>query len=176
MKHNYYLIFFLVLNTMLISCASDDDLNFNSEYETSFKSWLTFKNESANTYKYVVGGGSVFTDYSWETIITVTNGMVTQRDFAYVGGSPNTIPEDQKQWSENESTLNTHEDTPAAATLTLDEIYTKAVQKWLVKQKGFTSYFEAKNNGLISLAGYVEDNCADDCFIGIRILSITALD
>ena len=63
----------------------------------------------------------------------------------------------------------------AADALTLDEIYSKAKNEWLVKRKNVTNYFEAKNDGLISTCGYVEKGCVDDCFAGITIKSIQSL-
>lgn len=38
-----------------------------------------------------------------------------------------------------------------------------------------STYFETKNNGLISTCGYVENTCADDCFIDITITRIAKL-
>jgi hypothetical protein len=54
----------------------------------------------------------------------------------------------------------------------LDEIYEKARSNWLKKRGNAKTYFEAKNDGLISSCGYAEDGCQDDCFNGINITSI----
>jgi hypothetical protein len=121
-----------------------------------------------------VSGGSVFTTYGWETTITVSNGIIIQRDFTYTG-NPENIPEDKLEWTENENEINSHEYSSAADALTLDEIYNKAEQEWLIKRKNATSYFESENNRLISTCGYVENGCMDDCFVGITIKSIEAL-
>ncbi|WP_256004937.1 hypothetical protein [Pedobacter deserti] len=43
----------------------------------------------------------------------------------------------------------------------------------LIKRANVNTTFEAKNSGLISAAGYVEEGCQDDCFRGINIISIT---
>jgi len=43
------------------------------------------------------------------------------------------------------------------------------------KRKDASVYFEAKNNGMISSCGYVQDGCMDDCFNGINIASIGLL-
>lgn len=158
----------------MFSCSSDDDLNYQSDFENSQNAWLNFKESSNNSYKYVVSGGSVFTSYGWETTITVSNGKVIQRHFAFTG-NPENIPEDHLEWTENENELNSHESSSAADTLILDEIYSRAENDWLIKRKNTTTYFESKNNGLISTCGYVEKECMDDCFIGITIKSIDVL-
>jgi len=45
----------------------------------------------------------------------------------------------------------------------------------LLKRDNVTTYFEAKNNGMISSCGYWPNNCADDCFTGVSITLIEAL-
>lgn len=75
-------------------------------------------------------------------------------------------------WIEYENEINSHENIVAAAPLTLDEVYGKAKNEWLIKRKNVKTYFEANNGGLISTCGFVEDGCMDDCFRGIRIAYI----
>ncbi|MCM4157931.1 hypothetical protein [Gramella sp. AN32] len=174
MKNKIYFITLLLITSLISSCSSDDDLNYQNDLENSQKAWSNFKETSNNSYKYVVSGGSVFATYGWETTVTVLNGIIIQRDFAYMG-NPENIPEDQLEWTENENEINSHEYSGAADALTLDEIYIKAEQEWLIKRQDATTYFESENNGLISTCGYVEKGCMDDCFIGITIKSITAL-
>src|SRR5690606_38844693 len=80
------------------------------------------------------------------------------------------------QWTESESELGLHEKTPASWLYTLDEVYETARTVWLKKRDDVSISFEAKNNGLISSAGFVPDNCMDDCFSGISIRLIEAID
>lgn len=174
MKSKIHNITLLLISIFIFSCSSDDDLNYQSDFENSQNAWLNFKESSSNSYKYVVSGGSVFTPYGWETTITVSNGIVIQRHFAFIG-NPENIPEGQIGWTENENELNSHESSSAADDLTLDEIYSKAQNDWLIKRKHTTTYFESKNNELISICGYVEKECFDDCFVGIKIKSIEVL-
>ena len=174
MRNRSYLITLLVISSFIVSCSSDDDLNYQNDFQNSKNAWSNFKTSANDSYTYVVSGSSVFAAYSWETTITVSNGIIIQRDFKYIG-SPENIPEDQLQWTENQNELNSHESSPAAEALTLDEIYNKAENQWLIKRKHTTTYFESKNNGLLSTCGYVEKGCMDDCFVGIRIKSITIL-
>lgn len=176
MKNKTYLIA-LLITSLIFSCSSDDNLEYQNDFENSEKAWVDFKDTSNNSYKYVVLGGSVFTTYGWETTITVSNGVVIERDFRYTSGAEEFIPVDQLEWTENENEINSpkHQYTSASPALTLDEIYEKAEKEWLIKRGNATTYFEAKNNGLISFSGYVEKDCMDDCFIGITVHSIEAL-
>ncbi|MDD3722395.1 MAG: hypothetical protein PHW92_07900 [Lutibacter sp.] len=177
MKNKIYLIALLSISSLISSCSSDDDLDYQNDFENSKKAWVDFKGSSNNSYKYVTLGGSVFTTYGWETTIVVSNGVIIERDFRYTSGAENFIPVDQLEWTENENEINSseHKYTSASPALTLDEIYDKAKQEWLIKRKDKTTYFESENNGLISTCGYTEKDCLDDCFVGIIIKSIEAL-
>lgn len=177
MKNRILIITLLLLGSIISSCSSDDDFNYQSDFENSHNAWLNFKESSNNSYKYVVNGGSVFTTYGWETTIKVSNGVIVERSFRYTAGAEDFIPVDQLEWTENENEINSpeHENTSASTALTLDEIYEKAEQEWLIKRKDATSYFESENNGLISTCGYTKKNCLDDCFVGITIKSIVTL-
>lgn len=198
MKH--LLLVFLVIFT--ISCDKTDKPS--PEYGRSYQSWLNFKSESADSYIYVVTGGS-WVGTSWSTETTIEAGQVVKRKFTYESYGDVIKPEtgwdetssiaalesinltaeefmNQKgmsileylSWEESEEALGTHQNTPAAELLTLDQVYDKARTEWLMSRDNTTTYFENENNGMISLCGYTENNCADDCFIGISISSIVA--
>lgn len=83
----------------------------------------------------------------------------------------------QLEWSETEEELDAdaHAQSPAGALLTLDDIYDTARTVWLENRSDATVSFDAKNHGMLSSAGFVPDNCADDCFSGINIRSIEAI-
>lgn len=176
MKSKIYIIAVLLIGNLITSCEKSN-FEYEGDFQNSSNAWLDFKESSNNSYKYVVLGGSVFTSYGWETTITVSNGTITQRHFRYTSTTelPDTIPEEEVEWTENEGEINNREFTGAAEALTLDEIYHKAQQEWLLKRNNIKVYFETKNNGLISSRGYVEDGCMDDCFNGITIKSIQEL-
>ncbi|BBE17210.1 hypothetical protein AQPE_1359 [Aquipluma nitroreducens] len=163
---------FLALLSVLAAC-SKEDFNYQSEFEKSFQKWENFKSDSGNSYTYVVYNSS-WVGASWQTQITVSNGVVTERSFKMISAQGlDEIPLADREWTENGSELNSH--TTGAALLTLDQIYEKARIDWLVKRKNTITYFEAQNNGLLSSCGYVEDGCQDDCFVGVRISSIKAI-
>lgn len=172
MKEKICLLTLLFIGVMLTSCKKSD-MNFENDFEKSNKEWLIFKEISNNSYSYMVTG-STWTGSAWETVITVTNGKITQRHFKFtsVEGLVN-VPQEALEWTENENEINSHDSADEA--LTLDQIYDKARNEWLIKRKNAKPYFETNNNGLISSCGYVEDGCMDDCFIGIKIAHIESL-
>lgn len=176
MKSRIYLITVLLIGNLMASCEKSD-LEYEDDFQNSRNAFLDFKESSNNSYKYVVLGGSVFTSYGWETTITVSNGTITERHFRYTSNTelPDTIPEEEVEWTENEGEINNREFTGAAEALTLDELYDKAQKQWLLKRDNAKVYFEAENNGLMSTCGYVEEGCMDDCFNGITIKSIQEL-
>lgn len=173
MKKNHYLFLFLLLGTLFIACKKSNIVHEN-DFERSLKVWTQFKSSSNNSYKYQVNTFS-WTGYSTETIITVKNGKVVKR--SYVAKSMGNPSSNQlvihEEWTEEGATLNTH--ASGAKSMTLDEVYEKAKTDWLVKRKDAKTSFESKNSGMISSCGYIENNCADDCFNGITIALIEKL-
>ncbi|RXJ49496.1 hypothetical protein [Gelidibacter gilvus] len=174
MRSKIYLIAFLMIGGFVISCSSDDDLNYQNDFEKSREAWLNFKEQSGNSYKYTVIGSS-WVGFSWETTITVADGKVIQRHFKYVApGDLGDIPEEDVEWIEDGQEVGGHKN-QAAEPLTLDDIYAKAESEWLIKRNNANTYFETGNNGMISSCGYVINGCMDDCFIGIHINNIDKL-
>lgn len=174
MKSRIYLIAFLMMGGFVVSCSSDDDLNYQNDFEKSHEAWLNFKELSGNSYKYTVLGNS-WVGFSWETTITVVDGKIIQRHFKYTAPDDlGNIPKEEAEWVENGSEVGSHHN-QAADPLTLEDIYTKAENEWLIKRKDATTYFETGNNGMISTCGYIINGCVDDCFIGIHINNIEIL-
>lgn len=175
MKKEIYLIAVILTGCLIWSCESDD-LDYQNDFDNSHKAWLDFKESSADSYKYTVVSGT-WAGSSWETTISVSDGAITQRHFKYIvtQGLSDDISEEDLEWTEDENEIGTHEFGAAAEPMTLEEVYSKAQEDWLIKRKNTKIYFEIQNNGMISTCGYVEDNCIDDCFIGINIKSIEPL-
>jgi len=171
MKRKLYFFALLFIGILITSCEKSD-LDYEQDFEQSYNEWLSFKKISGDSYRYMVIGGSVFGP-GWQTTITVTNGKVTQRHFKYTSVNGFTIPQEALEWTENEREINSHEF--GASALTLDQIYEKARNEWLIKRKNAKTYFEHYNGNLISSCGYVEDGCMDDCFTGINIAYIVSL-
>ncbi len=173
MKNKTYLIVLILIGSLLNSCNSDD-LEYQDKFETSLKTWLDFKETSNDSYKYTVTFGS-WAGFGWETTIIVENGIIIQRDFEYTftEGISTDIQQDELQWTETGSEIGSHEN--GAESITLDEIYFKAQNDWLIERNNTTTYFKTENNGMISTCGYVNNQCVDDCFIGVRIKTIETL-
>jgi len=150
----------------LLSVTSCKKGPYASEFEESYKAWIKFKTESQNSYNYSIITGSL-SGVTTETIIYVQNGKVVKRSFRATSehaGPPVVV---QEEWIEEGSSLNTHQ--TGAPTKTLDQVYAEAESNWLKKRDNAQTYFETKNDGMISLVGYEEDGCQDDCFRGITI-------
>ena len=167
-----YLIISLLLLTAITSCKKDD-LTYRNDFNKSYSAWISFKKAANNSYRYKIEFSS-WTGYSTATVLTINAGKVVKRSFVAKNIER---PSNQfvivEQWEEEGATLNTHQN--GYSSLTLDEIYQKSKTDWLPKRTNAKTYFETNNNGMISSCGYVEDNCADDCFNGVHITSIERL-
>ncbi|MFD2920106.1 hypothetical protein ACFS6H_10325 [Terrimonas rubra] len=190
---------------MLGFIACKKDIEYKSSFEKSNRSWKAFKASSNNNYRFVVSGtswssGSWTTTLKVQAGVAVERKFAYTIYAGVVMPPEGWTPAKQDEvlarinltaaafrqqtgkdiseylsWTETGAMVGAHTDTPATPFLTLDQVYEKAKNDWLKKRSGTTTYFEAKNNGLISACGYVPDNCADDCFTGIGISLIEAL-
>ncbi|WP_143822045.1 hypothetical protein [Mucilaginibacter pedocola] len=140
-------------------------------YDDSYAAWQSFKKSSNNSYSYVTYYGS-WTGIYAESKITVLNGKVVGRDFFRTRTTAVPMVADTiTKWTESGVTLNTHDD--GFETLTLDQIYTKAKTELLnVSRAQNEVVFRADNNGIVSAAGFIPNNCADDCFTGVYIKNV----
>lgn len=172
MKRNHYLMILLLLTCAFTSCKKSD-IEYENDYDKSYKAWLDFKKSSNNTYRYTVHSGS-WTGQSSETTITVKDGKVIGRDYIAksIKGHPHEVVI-REEWTEDIKDLNSHPN--GYNTITLDDIYHKAKTEWLIKRKDADVSLETKNNGMISSCGFVPKNCMDDCFSGINIKLIEAI-
>lgn len=168
-----------IFNTLFIafvlisSCKKHEIV---SNFDKSYAAWISFKSSVNNSYNYTA---VEYNSASYAaTTITVMQGQVVQREYAYyefVFTSTTADPTRKlvKQWKESGITLNTHSG-EGAALLTLDEVYYQAENVWLTAHTPENYVvFEADNNGLISSAGYYPSNCVANCFIGINIVAIS---
>jgi hypothetical protein len=165
-----------VFALLALSCKKDE---VTTNFDTSLQTWQTFKTSTNNSYRYATKSVSVF-GLSDSTAITVVNGKVTNRDYVRFRLEYKTIntPPTKTitlQWNETAVDLGSHHN-QGFNVYTMDEVYTTTKNVWLaVDKKDNILYFETKNNGLISLAGYRPKGCEDDCFVGITITSVTKL-
>lgn len=160
----------LFLAVVSFSCKKSK-LEYEPDFRKSYKEWMDFKNLHGNSYEYTAVGSS-WVGISWQTVITVKNGVVMKRHYTLTVPADwqGQIPPEELEWTEDGSSIGTHDGGSPA--MTLDEVYQKASDDWLKKRDHTTTYFETKNNGIISTCGYRDDYCADDCFVGIVITSV----
>lgn len=203
---NKILLTSVLIGLIFISACEKPTIEHKNSFEKSYDAWLSFKATNGNNYRYEVSGATwagsswlttitvregvvvqrdfrylVFNDVrmpdnGWETaaIDDLLNGLgFTAEEFLEEEGREFL---ETLQWTETESELGHHEFSSASAIQTLDEIYEKARTLWLKKRDDAEIYFEAENNGMLSSAGFVPDGCMDDCFSGISIRSIEAIE
>lgn len=190
---------------LFVSCEKDNQ-PFENELESSYQSYLAFKEASNNHYQYVVSDGT-WAGYSWNTTLVVNNGEVVERRFQYTlfndvpmpaGGWTLEIAEQlldglgdtgwgyshlagdaakllaTLNWTQNIDGLIGETENMAWPIQTLDDVYESA-KSWLSSKENVSFVFETDHDGIISTCGFYPDGCMDDCFTGIRILSIKAL-
>ncbi|WP_353125320.1 hypothetical protein [Parapedobacter pyrenivorans] len=200
-----YALLALLAITVFNACEKGD-IEHESRFEQSYKAWLNFKASTGNNYRYKVSGATwtgsswlttitvregrvVQRDFQYEvfndirrpdegwvsaSLDDLLNGLgFTAEEFLEHEGSSF---HEGLQWTETASELGIHEASPASPIQTLDEIYETARTVWLKKRDDAQISFDAKNDGLISSAGFVPNGCMDDCFSGIAIRSIEAID
>lgn len=175
MKSVVISVLFSLTGIFCLSCSSDDEIKkeYNQNFKESYSVWLKFKTASKNSYYYVAESSS-WVGFRTKTKILVKEGVVAKREFDYTYFENGKLVEkDARSWTEVGDELGKHKE--GAALLTLDEIYEKAEKEWIVKKSNVRNYFEAKNNGMLSLCGYVDNRCADDCFVGISISEIVPI-
>ena len=150
----------------LFSCNREDI----SEYNLSLTEWNTLKKQNNNTYSYTARTSS-WTGFGTNTTLTIQNGVAVSRAFeAYQLDETNGNKIISDSYFENAENLNTHEN--GFATLTMDDLYNSCLEDYLsVNKKDNTIYFETNTQGIVSICGFVPDNCVDDCFRGFSIES-----
>lgn len=153
------------------NACKKDGIAYGGDYGRSYIAWQEFKKASGNSYSYQVTTSS-WVGYGSETTITIKQGKVVERSFV-AKSLLSSGPVITREWKEDETQLGTHDE--GAAPETLDEIYAKAKSDWLLKRDDAKTFFETKNDGMISLCGYVPNGCQDDCFNGISIRFIRGL-
>ncbi len=204
MDQRYILLTFFAV--LLLYACEKSDIEHENSFERSYQTWLDFKAASGDSYRYEVSGATwagsswlttitvrqgkvVQRDFRYEVFNDVRmpddgwTAVPWEEFLQALGFSAADFPEQEfehfhenLQWTEKESELGLHERTPASRVQTLDEIYETARTVWLKKRGDAHVSFKADNDGLISSAGFWPDGCVDDCFSGISIRSIEALD
>lgn len=174
----YRLIITAILILGVLSCEKQDDAylftlnNLSGDsglsYNESFKIWKELKEQNGDSYIYQTEIES-WTGYSAITTVTVANNKVTKRSFqASMQTSPSGATKLMEEYIEIGSEVGTH--TSGTAPVTIDELYETCAANYLsVDKENNTLYFNTAGTGLMTLCGFVPDECMDDCFRGVRI-------
>ncbi len=201
---NLFSIFSILILLFSCSKDESLNIEHESAYKKSLKKWEAFKSENNNSYTYVIETDRIFSTLPSRVTLTVENGVLTKRsgykkDLQLVqrpetGWTAENIREalisaniDNAQieemltadfianmeWEEDQSNLGKYD--PKGLTMTIDQIYQKAKDTWLVPSKDDEAIFETNNNGIISMVGIRLKPYEDIPFNGVRIVSITAL-
>ncbi len=201
---NLFSIFSILILLFSCSKDESLNIEHESAYKKSLKKWEAFKSENNNSYTYVIETDRIFSTLPSRITLTVENGVLTKRsgykkDLQLVqrpvtGWTAENIREalisanmDNAQieemltadfianmeWEEDQSNLGKYD--PKGLTMTIDQIYQKAKDTWLVPSKDDEAIFETNNKGIISMVGIRLKPYEDIPFNGVRIVSITAL-
>lgn len=179
-------------------------IDHESAYKKSLKKWENFKSESNNSYTYVIETYRFFSSPPSRITLTVENGILTKRSgykmdlFAVQRPESGWTKENIREalistnmdnarieemltadfianmdWEEDQNNLGKYD--PKDLAMTIDQIYQKAKDTWLVLTKDSEAIFETDNKGIISLVGIKLKPYEDVPFNGVRIVSVTAL-
>ncbi len=179
-------------------------IDHESAYKKSLKKWENFKSESNNSYTYVIETYRFFSSPPSRVTLTVENGILTKRSgykmdlFAVQRPESGWTKENIREalistnmdnarieemltadfianmdWEEDQNNLGKYD--PKDLAMTIDQIYQKSKDTWLVPTKDSEAIFETDNKGIISLVGIKLKPYEDVPFNGVRIVSVTAL-
>jgi hypothetical protein len=172
---------FLALTLTFTLLDKNDDSNKNQlsiltplksenrlSYTESLNKWNELKITNGNSYIYQTSFLS-WVGFGSTTKLKVINGTVKARVYHEFRADEQTgerVMTDS--YDENEDALGSHE--KGALPLTIDKLYSSCASDYLVvdKEKN-TVYFETGINGLMTLCGFVQNGCEDDCYEGISI-------
>jgi hypothetical protein len=151
--------------SVLTELKSEDGLSYNQ----SISKWTSLKETHGNSYLYQTTFMS-WSGYGSVTELRVEDGVITSRAYQefQLGEKGTKVITDS--YNESATSLGTH--TKGASLLTIDELYDTCAKKYLVvNDSNNTIYFQTSEAGLVSVCGFVPDECTDDCFNGFRISS-----
>jgi hypothetical protein len=176
-------LLFVLFIFMVTSCENKEDDQFSNlknltnlegesglSFDESYSKWNALKKENDNSYIYQTSQIS-WTGFGSVTELRIEKGVIKERNYAeymeYWTPSRRKIID---SYSENYTNLGSHE--KGADLLTIDDLYNSCSNNYLtVDTDNNTLYFKTTTNGLMTSCGYVPNNCMDDCFFGVTIMS-----
>lgn len=138
-----------------------------TKYNKSNATWSELKQEKGNSYNYQVSFSS-WTGFTTATTLTVEKGKVIQRRYEEYVLTETGEKDISDAYTETKDLLGSNE--KGAEVLTIDELYGACASEYLaVDEKENSLFFDTQDNGIMRLCGYNPNDCADDCFKGVRI-------
>ena len=177
MKRQPFLLLIFLL--ALWSCEKDSSSVYSTlkgesgiTYDQSFSQWQKLKAKNGISYVYTLSFQS-WTGLRSSTTLTVENGFVSQRSYTeYLINYPENEIVVSDSYTETGDDLGSHD--KGVPLFTIDDLYDTCAKDYLVvDNSNNTLYFETDEKGIINTCGYVPDNCADDCFVGVNIDSFS---
>ena len=141
-------------------------------YLESLEKWNDLKERNGDSYVYQTALTS-WAGFGSITEVRVEDGKVISRKYQSFSYNDMT-GEREVTFSYSETASNLGSNQQGVAPWTVDEMYGTCVSQYLaVDENSNTIYFETETDGLMTLCGFVPNNCVDDCFQGV---SITAFE
>lgn len=181
-------LLFLIFFGLFLSCNRDEDSSISElsvltrligegdmSFTDSLGKWGDLKTKNGNSYVYQTTFSS-WAGFGSTTELRIENGKITQRVFeAYTIDSNTGNINITDSYTETVSDLGANE--IGAALRTIDDLYSSCAGKYLiVDESKNTLYFQTEINGLMTLCGFVPNQCMDDCYQGITISAFEWID
>lgn len=136
-------------------------------HTTSYIKWTNMKQHNGNSYSYKTSMVS-WVGFGSTTEITVKDNQVISRAYKEFDPSKKVT----YAFFESKEELGTNK--KGTAPLSIDELYNTCAKEYLLADdKTNTITFKTDSDGILQACGITPKNCADDCYTGFSIESIT---
>ena len=133
----------------------------------SLEAWQTLKTQNGDHYRYETSFSSFF-GFGSITTLTVQGEQVVVRAYEAYSYNDKGDKEVTETWTEVDAAVGSHE--AGAEPHTIAELYAVCRNGVLTQNPSENElYLEFRDDGVLKTCGYVPKNCADDCFMGVRI-------
>ncbi|WP_163707723.1 hypothetical protein [Mangrovibacterium lignilyticum] len=173
-------VLFLFILFAFVSCEEDSNTltsikgDSGITYDESYSQWQKLKAQNGNSYTYTLSFTS-WTGYGSATTLTIEDGLVAERSYvSYEMKYPENEMVVLESYTETGDDLGSHD--KGVPLFNIDDLYDTCASDYLVvDEANNTLYFNTDPTGIMNTCGYVPDNCADDCYVGINIESFSWL-
>lgn len=163
---------------LLLSTACDEEHESTTSisgdsgisFDQSIDHWHELKVNKGNSYEYSLKFSS-WTGMESTTTLTIEDGLVARRAYEkYTIQYPEQDTTFLESYVEVGESLGSH--AQGVPLYTIDDLYETCAAEYLqVDENLNTLFFNTDAGGIMNLCGYVPENCADDCFVGVDIES-----